>query len=66
MGAVVRVVLQELVVRFMKRASRNLHQDMCVEEPSRQLCLSDRQRILSHQLGNFIQLYNQVCGSATR
>ncbi|KAF4102609.1 tubulin polyglutamylase TTLL5 isoform X2 [Onychostoma macrolepis] len=49
----------ELVVRFLKRASSNLHQDMCLEEPSRQLCLSDRQRILSHQLGNFIQLYNQ-------
>ncbi|XP_016388565.1 tubulin polyglutamylase TTLL5 [Sinocyclocheilus rhinocerous] len=49
----------ELVVRFLKRASSNLRQDMCLEEPSRQLCLSDRQRILSHQLGNFIQLYNQ-------
>uniref|UniRef100_A0A672SHP5 Tubulin--tyrosine ligase-like protein 5 n=1 Tax=Sinocyclocheilus grahami TaxID=75366 RepID=A0A672SHP5_SINGR len=49
----------ELVIRFLKRASSNLRQDMCLEEPSRQLCLSDRQRILSHQLGNFIQLYNQ-------
>uniref|UniRef100_A0A8C2JNV1 Tubulin--tyrosine ligase-like protein 5 n=1 Tax=Cyprinus carpio TaxID=7962 RepID=A0A8C2JNV1_CYPCA len=49
----------ELVVRFLKRASSNLRQDMCLEEPSRLLCLSDRQRILSHQLGNFIQLYNQ-------
>lgn len=66
MGVVDRVVLQELVVCFLKRASSNLRQDMCLEEPSRQLCLSDRQRILSHQLGNFIQLYNQVCGSAGR
>ncbi|XP_043119727.1 tubulin polyglutamylase TTLL5 isoform X2 [Puntigrus tetrazona] len=49
----------ELVVRFLKRASSNLRQDMCLEEPSPQLRLSDRQRILSHQLGNFIQLYNQ-------
>ncbi|XP_059376915.1 tubulin polyglutamylase TTLL5 isoform X2 [Carassius carassius] len=49
----------ELVVRFLRRASSNLRQDMCLEEPSRLLCLSDRQRILSHQLGNFIQLYNQ-------
>ncbi|XP_073683701.1 tubulin polyglutamylase TTLL5 isoform X1 [Garra rufa] len=49
----------ELVVRFLKRASSNLRQDVCLEEPSRQLSLPDRQRILSHQLGIFIQLYNE-------
>ncbi|KAL0170810.1 hypothetical protein M9458_035406, partial [Cirrhinus mrigala] len=52
----------ELVVRFLKRASSNLRQDVCLEEPSPQLSLPDRQRILSHQLGNFIQLYNEVSG----
>ncbi|XP_067224643.1 tubulin polyglutamylase TTLL5 isoform X6 [Chanodichthys erythropterus] len=49
----------ELVVRFLQRASSNLHQDMCMEAPSPQLGLQDRQRILSHQLGNFIHLYNE-------
>ncbi|ROL47978.1 Tubulin polyglutamylase TTLL5 [Anabarilius grahami] len=49
----------ELVVRFLQRASSNLHQDMCMEVPSPQLGLQDRQRILSHQLGNFIHLYNE-------
>ncbi|CAM4651576.1 unnamed protein product [Leuciscus chuanchicus] len=49
----------ELVVRFLQRASSNLHQDMCVNVPSRQLDLQDRQRILSHQLANFIHLYNE-------
>ncbi|KAG1936374.1 tubulin polyglutamylase TTLL5 [Pimephales promelas] len=49
----------ELVVRFLQRASSNLHQDMCVNVPSRQLDLQDRQRILSHQLANFIRLYNE-------
>ncbi|KAK7142922.1 hypothetical protein R3I94_012308 [Phoxinus phoxinus] len=49
----------ELVVRFLQRASSNLHQDMCVTVPSRQLDLQDRQRILSHQLANFINLYNE-------
>ncbi|KAI2654766.1 Tubulin polyglutamylase TTLL5 [Labeo rohita] len=50
----------ELVVRFLKRASSNLRQDVCLEDPSPQLSLPDRQRILSNQLGNFIQLYNEV------
>ncbi|XP_051579128.1 tubulin polyglutamylase TTLL5 isoform X2 [Myxocyprinus asiaticus] len=49
----------ELVVRFLKRASSNLQKDMSMEVPSRQLAQQDRQRILSHQLGNFIQLYNE-------
>ncbi|XP_050989309.1 tubulin polyglutamylase TTLL5 isoform X2 [Labeo rohita] len=49
----------ELVVRFLKRASSNLRQDVCLEDPSPQLSLPDRQRILSNQLGNFIQLYNE-------
>ncbi|XP_077094634.1 tubulin polyglutamylase TTLL5 [Siphateles boraxobius] len=49
----------ELVVRFLQRASSNLHQDMCVNVPSPQLDLQDRQRILSHQLANFIHLYNE-------
>ncbi|XP_007257406.3 tubulin polyglutamylase TTLL5 isoform X1 [Astyanax mexicanus] len=49
----------ELVMRFLKRAASNLQQDMRVVLPSRQLSLPDRQRILSHQLGEFIQCYNK-------
>ncbi|XP_067312344.1 tubulin polyglutamylase TTLL5 [Pseudorasbora parva] len=49
----------ELVVRFLERACSNLHQGMSVEEPSPQLRLQDQLRILSHQLGNFIRLYDQ-------
>ncbi|XP_072545274.1 tubulin polyglutamylase TTLL5 isoform X2 [Salminus brasiliensis] len=49
----------ELVMRFLKRAASNLQQDMHVVLPSRQLSLADRQRILSHQLGEFIQCYNK-------
>ncbi|KAL6477548.1 hypothetical protein MHYP_G00133830 [Metynnis hypsauchen] len=49
----------ELVMRFLKRAASNLQQDMRVVLPSRQLSLPDRQRILSHQLGEFIHFYNK-------
>nr|XP_017207366.2 tubulin polyglutamylase TTLL5 isoform X1 [Danio rerio] len=49
----------ELVVRFLKRASSNLHQGMSVKEPSLHLCLQERQHILSQQLESFIQLYDQ-------
>ncbi|XP_057199528.1 tubulin polyglutamylase TTLL5 isoform X2 [Triplophysa rosa] len=49
----------ELVVRFLKRASSNLQQDVCMMDTGHHLSLPDRQRLLSHQLGNFIQLYHQ-------
>uniref|UniRef100_A0AAR2M5X4 Tubulin--tyrosine ligase-like protein 5 n=1 Tax=Pygocentrus nattereri TaxID=42514 RepID=A0AAR2M5X4_PYGNA len=49
----------ELVMRFLKRAASNLQQDMRVVLPSCQLSLPDRQRILSHQLGEFIHFYNK-------
>lgn len=52
--------LQELVIRFLKRAASNLQQDMRMVLPSRQLPLQDRRRILSHQLGEFIHCYNKV------
>uniref|UniRef100_A0A673ZJ37 Tubulin--tyrosine ligase-like protein 5 n=1 Tax=Salmo trutta TaxID=8032 RepID=A0A673ZJ37_SALTR len=51
--------LQELVIRFLKRAASNLQQDMRMVLPSRQLPLQDRRRILSHQLGEFIHCYNK-------
>lgn len=52
--------LQELVIRFLRKAASNLQQDIKVVLPSRQLPLQDRRRILSHQLGEFIHCYNKV------
>ncbi|KAM3594469.1 uncharacterized protein V6R79_008429 [Siganus canaliculatus] len=49
----------ELVIRFLRRAARNLQQDIKVVLPSRQLPPQDRRRILSHQLGEFIHCYNK-------
>nr|XP_055029113.1 tubulin polyglutamylase TTLL5 isoform X3 [Misgurnus anguillicaudatus] len=49
----------ELVVRFLKRASSNLQQDICMEMPDDHLSLPDRQCILSHQLAKFIHFYNE-------
>lgn len=55
--------LQELVVRFLKRAASNLQQSLRVLLPSRHLGLNDRRRILAHQLGKFIIYYNKVINS---
>ncbi|XP_041122923.1 tubulin polyglutamylase TTLL5-like isoform X2 [Polyodon spathula] len=49
----------ELVIRFLKRAASNLQQALQMVLPSRLLPLSDRRRILSHQLGEFIHCYNK-------
>ncbi|NXG69025.1 TTLL5 polyglutamylase, partial [Baryphthengus martii] len=49
----------ELVVRFLKRAANNLHQSLRVLLPSRCLGLTDRRRLLAHQLGEFIVCYNK-------
>ncbi|XP_008941331.1 PREDICTED: tubulin polyglutamylase TTLL5-like, partial [Merops nubicus] len=49
----------ELVVRFLKRAASNLQQSLRMLLPSRCLGLSDRRRILAHQLGEFIISYNK-------
>ncbi|KAJ8341560.1 hypothetical protein SKAU_G00338510 [Synaphobranchus kaupii] len=49
----------ELVIRFLKRAAGNLHQDLRMVLPSRRLPLPDRRRILSHQLGEFLHCYNK-------
>ncbi|XP_026879532.2 tubulin polyglutamylase TTLL5 isoform X3 [Electrophorus electricus] len=51
--------MQDLVMRFLKRAASNLQQDIRVVLPSHQLSLPDRRRILSHQLGEFIHCYNK-------
>uniref|UniRef100_A0A3P8R409 Tubulin--tyrosine ligase-like protein 5 n=1 Tax=Astatotilapia calliptera TaxID=8154 RepID=A0A3P8R409_ASTCA len=51
--------LQELVIRFLRKAASNLQQNIKVVLPSRQLPLQDRRRILSHQLGEFIHCYNK-------
>ncbi|XP_062863265.1 tubulin polyglutamylase TTLL5 isoform X2 [Trichomycterus rosablanca] len=49
----------ELVMRFLKKAARNLQRDVQVGLPSRQLSLADRQRILAYQLGEFIHCYKK-------
>ncbi|XP_077412739.1 tubulin polyglutamylase TTLL5 isoform X2 [Vanacampus margaritifer] len=49
----------ELIVRFLRRAASNLQQDVNVVLPSHQLPVQDRRRILSHQLGEFIQCYEK-------
>ncbi|XP_061650701.1 tubulin polyglutamylase TTLL5 isoform X5 [Phyllopteryx taeniolatus] len=49
----------ELVVRFLRRAASNLQQDVKMVMPSHQLPVQDRRRILSHQLGEFIQCYEK-------
>ncbi|XP_077395098.1 tubulin polyglutamylase TTLL5 isoform X2 [Festucalex cinctus] len=49
----------ELIVRFLRRAASNLQQDVNVVVPSHQLPIQDRRRILSHQLGEFIQCYEK-------
>ncbi|KAM5340380.1 tubulin polyglutamylase TTLL5 isoform 4-T4 [Glossophaga mutica] len=49
----------ELVVRFLKRASSNLQNSLRMVLPSRQLALLERRRILAHQLGDFIIVYNK-------
>ena len=51
---------QELVVRFLKRASSNLQHSLRMVLPSRRLALLERRRILAHQLGDFIGVYNKV------
>ncbi|NXH96903.1 TTLL5 polyglutamylase, partial [Pachycephala philippinensis] len=49
----------ELVIRFLKRAASNLRQSLRLLLPSRHLGLTDRRRILAHQLGEFIICYNK-------
>lgn len=49
----------ELVVRFLKRASSNLQHSLRMVLPSRRLALLERRRILAHQLGDFIGVYNK-------
>ncbi|KAI5618863.1 tubulin polyglutamylase TTLL5 isoform X1, partial [Silurus asotus] len=49
----------ELIMRFLIRAASNLQQDIQVVLPSPELPQPDRQRILAHQLGEFIHCYNQ-------
>lgn len=50
------------MVRFLKRASGNLQHSLRMVLPSRRLALLERRRILAHQLGDFIIVYNKVGG----
>ena len=52
--------VQDLVLRFLKRAAGNLQQPVKVVVPSRKLPLNDRRRILAKQLGDFVHIYNKV------
>ncbi|XP_071962334.1 tubulin polyglutamylase TTLL5-like isoform X2 [Antedon mediterranea] len=49
----------DLVVRFLKRAAGNLQEPFKVIVPSRKLQIHDRRRILSKQLGDFVQIYSK-------
>ncbi|XP_006884839.1 PREDICTED: tubulin polyglutamylase TTLL5 [Elephantulus edwardii] len=49
----------ELVVRFLKRASSNLQHSLRMVLPSQRLALLERRRILAHQLGDFIVVYDK-------
>ncbi|XP_073098201.1 tubulin polyglutamylase TTLL5 isoform X3 [Manis javanica] len=49
----------ELVVHFLKQASSNLQHSLRMVLPSRRLALLERRRILAHQLGNFITVYDK-------
>jgi len=51
--------MQDLVLRFLKRAASNLRQTFSVIIPSRRLSLCDRKRILAKQLGDFVHIYNK-------
>ena len=52
--------LQDLVLRFLKRAAGNLQQSFKVIVPSRKLHLNDRRRILAKQLADFVHIYSKV------
>lgn len=52
--------MQDLVLRFLKRAAVNLQQPFKVVVPSRKLPLADRRRILAKQLADFVHIYNKV------
>ncbi|XP_072555361.1 tubulin polyglutamylase TTLL5 isoform X4 [Paramormyrops kingsleyae] len=49
----------ELVMRFLKRAAGNLRPELQMSLPSPRLPPADRRRLLSLQLGNFIQRYDK-------
>ncbi|XP_033102981.1 tubulin polyglutamylase TTLL5-like isoform X2 [Anneissia japonica] len=49
----------DLVLRFLKRAAGNLKEPFKVIVPSRKLQIHDRRRILSKQLGDFVQIYSK-------
>lgn len=56
--------MQDLVLRFLKRAAVNLQQPFKVVVPSRKLPLADRRRILAKQLGDFVHIYNKVSSNS--
>lgn len=47
-------------MRFLKRAAGNLRPELQVSLPSPRLPPAERRRLLSLQLGSFIQLYDEV------
>lgn len=54
----------DVVVRFLKRASSNLTQQVFrVIVPSKKLQICDRRRILAKELGDFIHIYRKETGT---
>lgn len=53
-------LLQELVLRFLKRASANLPQKFHIVVPSKKLPLPEKRRLLAKQLGDFVHFYTKV------
>ncbi|XP_028395894.1 tubulin polyglutamylase TTLL5-like [Dendronephthya gigantea] len=48
-----------LVIRFLKRAAKNLRQEFKVIIPSHKLPQHDRRRMLAQQLGDFVHIYDK-------
>ena len=55
-------LLQDLVLRFLRRAAGNLQQPFKAIVPSRKLPMHDRRRILAKQLADFVSIYSKVSG----
>jgi hypothetical protein len=53
------VLDKDLVLRFMKKASKNLSHEFKVYVPSKRLPVNEQKRMLSKQLKDFLQIYQK-------
>ena len=58
--ALVDLIFQELVLRFLQRAANNLQQPFKVTVPSSKLSINDRRSLLAKQLHEFLRIYDKV------